>query len=89
MWNSAVDSSEWIVNPSSLLTEKLTDPGNYSRRLLMYPVRFDEKDRLSCVSLFSSLANIGGRLVWVAPEDDSFSIWTNFAFQATHGVKRD
>lgn len=89
VWNPAIQSSDWITDPKILLPGVQDDPQNYSRRSLMFQVRFDDKDRLCCAGLFSNLSNIAGRIVWVAQENDSLSIWTNFAFQATHGQTRD
>src|SRR5262249_18371628 len=88
-WNTALETSLWLVHPDSLLSADLSDPREYSLRSLMFEARVDTKDRLCCAGLLTSLAKIAGRLVWVAPESDSISIWSNFAFQASHGSQRD
>lgn len=88
-WNPAIDVSGWRVSPESLLSADISDSREQSLRSIMYEARVDDKDRLCCAGLLASLAKIAGPLVWVAPECDSLSIWTNFAFQASHGSQRD
>jgi hypothetical protein len=89
VWNEAISDSSWVVSPRKLLVTDSNDPGDYQLRSLIFEVRYDTKERLCCAGLFASLAKVAGRVVWVAPEKDSVSIWSNFAFQATQGRRQD
>jgi hypothetical protein len=85
VWNAALESEDWLIKPKNLLLSVSADPGEQTLRSLMFEVRCDSRDRLSCAGLFSSIAKIAGRYVWIAPGEDTISIWSNFAFQAQHG----
>jgi len=85
VWNAAIGGASWVLDPERLLASTLEDPSEFSMRSLMFDVRIDSKDRLCCAGLFASLAKVAGRVVWIAPEMGSVSIWSNFAFQATFG----
>jgi hypothetical protein len=88
VWNAEMTATGWKTEPQQLMTSDLKDADEYALRTLMFPVKYDSKDRLCCAGLFNSLAKVVGRTVWVAPEMGSLSIWSNFAFQAVNGSLR-
>jgi hypothetical protein len=87
VWNATeVPSSIWRVDPAEVQSAKEEDGFKFEQKLLMYPARYDSKGRLCCSGLFSDLAKLAGRTVWLVPEKTSIAIWTNFAFNSTYGV---
>jgi hypothetical protein len=88
LWDARIQEGEWRIDPKSLVNSSAgveEEESDYYSRSLIYPAKFDSRSRLACVNLFSALADIAGRKVWVAPEPNSISVWTNFAFQTWYG----
>jgi hypothetical protein len=86
LWDSRIQEGEWRIDPRNMLNNNVDEnDSDLHFRSLMYPAKFDSNSRLACVNLFSAVAEIAGRKVWVAPESNSISIWTNFAFQFWYG----
>src|SRR3984957_11128077 len=90
VWNVAISSVSWIINPERVMAGiDSDDPRENALRSLMFHIRFDSKDRLCCPGLFSSLAKLTGRVIWVAQEQETFSIWSDFAFQSSYAPTRE
>ena len=86
LWGSRRQDAGWVINPSEIIIGKADQrTANFHLQSLIYPARYDSKNRLSCANLLNAIAEIGGGNVWIAPEPESVSIWTNFAFQSWYG----
>ncbi len=83
IWEPKASQGEWIIDPQEVLGE---EANKFRLRSLMYRAKLDTKNRLSCAGLFNALFTMtGAKWLWVAPEPESISIWSNLAFQYTYG----
>lgn len=84
VWADAA-SDDWTINPGAVLRRTGESAESAAIRSLIFPARYDSKGRLSCAGVLGYLAEKnGGRRLWVAPEVDSVSIWTDAAFQFSY-----
>ncbi len=83
LWSAASKGVDWLIDPVGVLAG--TEQPNFPLRSLMYPARLDGKSRLCCPDLFNAISAMSERTLWIAPDPQSVTIWTNFAFQAWYG----
>lgn len=88
LWNASEAGGDWAVDPQRVLTGAFESDVTHYLQSLIYEaslVATERKHRLNCAGLFDALITRGDRFVWVAPEPNSISIWTDFAFQSWYG----
>jgi hypothetical protein len=88
IWNGQEETTDWRTSPNALLADKDESQVAAHQAALIYDASIelsDRKYRLACTGLLSSLRESGHRRMWTTAEGQSFSIWTDFAFQSWHG----
>jgi hypothetical protein len=76
---------DWLVDPGWLLGLDSPTAVEFALRTQIYSAKYDAKGRLSCAGVLGDLAErSGSRFLWVVPEADSVSIWTDAAFQYSY-----
>lgn len=72
----------WLIDPRVILEVQNKNAVNFALSTLMYPAKYNSKGRLSCAGVFNEMAErSSSKQLWIAPEADSISIWTDAAFQ--------
>jgi hypothetical protein len=85
VWEPKAAEGEWVIDPQEVLGGAAGGNRNFHLQSLMYPARLDAKNRLGCAGLFNALFVVAGaEWLWVAPEKESISVWTNLAYQQTY-----
>lgn len=90
LWNPVSRVDEWQMDPQRVIAGTIEDEDARTRlKILVFDASIDtptRSHRLSCPSLFASLALKSGGSLWVVPAlDGSVSIWTDPAFQLHFG----
>jgi hypothetical protein len=84
VWGAGA-GGHWVIDPGWLTSLEAPTAVQFALRTLMYPAKYDSRGRLSCAGVLSDLAErSGSRQLWVAPEANSISIWTDVAFQYSY-----
>jgi hypothetical protein len=88
VWDRQEPTKDWRISPRVILDGPLDTTSAIHQAAVIYEASIEETDRkyrLSCTGLFSSLRERGHKLMWVTADPPSFSVWTDFAYQAWHG----